>query len=84
MVGCVVTIIQPNVNGTGLYRGGAYLPVLFEQDNAHVAFLTYSASPQEVEQVISLFEEIAIEQFWHPGDELRAYLVRCLSNPSQR
>ncbi len=50
------------------------MKVLFEQDDAHIAFLTYSANPQEVEQVISLFEEIAVEQFWQPEDELRAYL----------
>ncbi|GAB1543648.1 hypothetical protein NUACC21_63240 [Scytonema sp. NUACC21] len=49
------------------------MEVTFQDADIQVVLLTYQYDREEVERVISLFEEIAIEQSWQPDNQLRAY-----------
>ena len=49
------------------------METLFENEDAQVALLTPENDAEEIERVIQLFEEIAVEQSWQSGNQLRAY-----------
>src|SRR5437763_1246163 len=50
------------------------MEVTFRDRDTQIALLTYQHDKEEVERVISLFEEITVEQAWQPDDQIRAYL----------